>query len=128
MRASEVAKVGYAGMSFVTGNTSEPLRNDTLGSLLKEQAKRNGDKTALVSWTGASYSYKNFYERCIHVAQALLGSGVRPGDHVGIFAENCEVYVELFFACALISTVSVVLNSNYTSSELASALVAAGWC
>lgn len=128
MGASVVAIQEDMGMSFVAGNTSEPLRQDTLGSLLKEQADKHGDKIALVSWTGASYSYKSFYQRCIHVAQALLASGVRPGDHVGIFAENCEVYVELFFATALISTVSVVLNCNYAPSELASALIAAGLC
>jgi fatty-acyl-CoA synthase len=51
-------------------------------------------------------------------AGALLGSGVRPGDHVGILMPNCIEYLLLFYACALIGARAVHFNSRYKSEEL----------
>ena len=79
-----------------------------------------------MSWTGASLTYQGLYDKSVLVARALLASGVRPGDHVAIFAENCDLYIEVLFANAMISAVSVVLNTNYTPSELIGSLHAAG--
>jgi long-chain acyl-CoA synthetase len=112
--------------SIVHGVKNQPLSNHTLSSLLKAQADDCGDQDAIISWTGLRYTYKDLYQRSLQVAEALYVLGVREGDHVAIFAENCEVYVVLIFANALLSAVTVVMNSNYTPTELVTALSSAG--
>lgn len=112
--------------SLVSGAIETPLRFETLGTLLKGQAKQYGDRNALISWTGEHLTYENLFQRCSALACALLASDIGPGDHIGIFGENCEIYVEILFASAMISATTVVLNCNYTSSELVGALEAAG--
>ncbi|KAI5264763.1 hypothetical protein E4T47_08703 [Aureobasidium subglaciale] len=114
------------GLSIVHGSNSGALQTHTLATLLAEQADQHGDHTALISWTGTVLTYNQLHQRCIVLARALLAIGALPGDHIGIFAENCEVYVELTFAAAMIRATTVILNTNYTPDELANAIVAAG--
>jgi fatty-acyl-CoA synthase len=44
--------------------------------------------------------YSRLVEDARGLAQKLLGSGVRPGDHVALIADTDGDFVRLFFACA----------------------------
>src|SRR5262249_13693277 len=52
-------------------------------------------------------------------ARALLALGVRPGDHVGLWATSWPPWVVVQFAAAQVGAVLVNINPAYRSSELA---------
>lgn len=51
--------------------------------------------------------------------RALLGLGLKRGDHVGILMPNCWDYVALYYAINLIGARAVLLNARYRPDDLA---------
>ena len=80
---------------------STPLHERTLGRVLREKAKANGDRTFLL-FEGERYSYADAYERSRQFAAGLTAAGIAPGQHVAIMMENRAETVWLNFALALI--------------------------
>lgn len=116
-----------SSLSFVRGSTDELLCTATLGSLLQTQAGRYGSRTAVVvPWQRQRLTYHDLLIRSKTVAKALLQSGLRYGDRVGITAGNCAEYIEVFLGAARIGCPVVVLNSTYTPRELFSAVSFSG--
>lgn len=114
-------------LSFVQGPSEPPFLKLSLGQLLENQAAKYPTCQAIVcSWTGIRYTYGQLYMRTRQVARALLALGIQPGDRVGILSGNCERYVEVFFATALIGGIVVVLNNTYTPNECVGALEHSG--
>ncbi|CAK1360233.1 putative acyl-CoA synthetase [Cercospora beticola] len=110
-------------LSILNGPTDQPLWTITLGSLIDFQARAHGDRTALVvPWQNVRRSYNDLATRSKIIAKALLQSGLRYGDCIGIMAGNCSEYIEVFLGAARIGVTSVVLNSNYTPTELCNAI------
>jgi len=111
-------------LSLVFGPDQPPLWSKTLGSLIEEQARQYGDKTAVVvPWQSARLSYRQLADRSKTLAKAMLNMGLRHGDCVGIMAGNCYQYIEVFLGGARIGCPVVVLNSTYTPEELKAAVV-----
>ncbi|KAF2207627.1 hypothetical protein CERZMDRAFT_50854 [Cercospora zeae-maydis SCOH1-5] len=112
------------GDSLIHASTTEPLWAVTLGSLIDTQARVYGDQTALVvPWQKARRSYNDLSARSKLIAKALLEAGLRYGDCLGILAGNCFEYIEIFLGAARIGVITVVLNSNYTPTELYNAIL-----
>ncbi|PPJ57371.1 hypothetical protein CBER1_01349 [Cercospora berteroae] len=110
-------------LSVLNGPTDQPLWTITLGSLIDVQAQAHGDRTALiVPWQNVRRSYNDLATRSRIIAKALLQSGLQYGDCIGIMAGNCSEYIEVFLGAARIGVTSVVLNSNYTPTELCNAM------
>jgi acyl-CoA synthetase (AMP-forming)/AMP-acid ligase II len=106
-------------LSYVSGPTNKPLSTVTLGALAEIQADVFGDRTALVfPWQNERRTYRELFLRSNTIAKSLLESGLQHGDCVGIFAGNCVSYLEVFLGASFIGCPVVVLNSNYTPSEL----------
>ncbi len=57
-------------------------------------------------------------KKCDRVARGLMAIGVRPGDHVAIWATNRIEWVTAMFATAKIGAVMVTVNTNYKRFEL----------
>jgi acyl-CoA synthetase (AMP-forming)/AMP-acid ligase II len=115
-----------AQLALLSGPSDQALLTCTLGELLSLQAAKHSEQLAVVSWTGVTLTYQQLYQRSRLLASSLLSHRIVAGDHVGIYAENCEIYIALLFAIAMVGGVSVVLNANYTPLELSTALRAAG--
>jgi acyl-CoA synthetase (AMP-forming)/AMP-acid ligase II len=106
-------------MSYTSGPIDKPLWTVTLGALAEIQAEIFGDRTALVfPWQNERRTYRELFLRSNTIAKSLLESGLQHGDCVGIFAGNCVSYLEIFLGASFIGCPVVVLNSNYTPSEL----------
>lgn len=113
----------YPNLSLVAGPLDPPLLSITLAQLLKQQVAICSDRECLViPWTGARWTYQRLWDESNLLARALLKSGVRPRDRIGIMAGNCEHYVAVFFACARIGAICVTLNNTYTAKEAEYAL------
>lgn len=110
-------------LSLVSGPTSKPLRTITLGALAELQAKSCSDRTALVvPWQNKRLTYREVVGCANIISKGLMEVGLQYGECVGIFAGNCSEYLEVFLGAAFIGCPVVVLNSNYTPTELESAV------
>ncbi|MGI6150719.1 MAG: AMP-binding protein, partial [Christensenellales bacterium] len=67
---------------------------------------------------GRRFTYAQFREECDRVARGLMAIGVRPGDHVAVWATNRIEWVTTMFATAKIGAVLVTVNTNYKRFEL----------
>ncbi|TES46502.1 AMP-binding protein [Shouchella lehensis] len=96
------------------------LMNTTIGMLLETKARDIPNNDALVYVDrGLRLSYSEFNETCRHVAKALIGLGVKRGDHVAIWASNMPEWVTTQFATGKMGAVLVTVNTNYQARELA---------
>ncbi|KAJ5322830.1 hypothetical protein N7452_011119 [Penicillium brevicompactum] len=112
-----------AQSSILAGPTEPPLLSITLGQLLRIQASNYTNHECLVApWTKARWTYADLDNEADHLARGMLAMGIQKGDRVGIMAGNCEQYVSVFFAASRVGAILVVLNNNYTPSELYYAL------
>ncbi|QZE13369.1 AMP-binding protein [Halosquirtibacter laminarini] len=95
------------------------LFEKTLGQVLEEQVERFPSKEFLVySDRDLRFTYKEFNERVDKLALGLLQTGMKPGDKLGIWANNVPDWITFMFATAKIGAVLVTINTNYKSHEL----------
>jgi fatty-acyl-CoA synthase len=90
-----------------------------MAAVLDHTVQRWGDRPALVfPWLAYRRSYAEFRAAVHTAARALLALGIRPGEHVGIWATNWPQWDILQFAAAHIGSVLVNINPAYRSREL----------
>jgi len=76
------------------------------------------DRTAFVIVGGQRRTYAELEDRVNRLAHHLADAGVRPGDHVGIYAYNGVEWVESLLATYKIRAVPVNINYRYVETEL----------
>ena len=113
--------------AYLHGPSPIPLLGETIGDNLRRTVERFGDRDALVV-RSQNYraTYRQLWDSTTILARALLASGVRPGDRVGIWAPNRFEWVLTQFATARIGAILVNINPAYKTSELQYALVQSG--
>ncbi len=95
------------------------LLDMTFGDLLDAQAIRFPDHECVIAMQGAQrYTYAAFKQQSDKLARGLLAIGIKKGDHVAIWSENCAEWVLLMFATSKIGAVLVTVNTNYKRYEL----------
>ncbi|MFC3886749.1 AMP-binding protein [Bacillus songklensis] len=95
------------------------LKKETIGQLLKHAVDQYGDQEAVVySQEGLRYTYKQFYDETTKIAKALLGLGIKKGEHIAVWATNVPEWLLLQFASARIGAVLVTVNTSYQTNEL----------
>jgi acyl-CoA synthetase (AMP-forming)/AMP-acid ligase II len=67
---------------------------------------------------GARRTYTEMEQRANRLAHFLLAQGVRPGEHVGIYAYNSVEWVEALWAIFKIRAVWININFRYVEDEL----------
>jgi fatty-acyl-CoA synthase len=106
-------------LSYVHGARDVPLIGETIGSFLAGIAERFGGNEALVvPHQQVRWTYKEFDLRVTRLAAGLLKLGLRPGDRVGIWSQNCAEWVLVQFATARAGLIMVNINPAYRRSEL----------
>ena len=89
----------------------------TVGDMLIRAANKFPQKTAIIC--GAlSYTYAQFNGRVNRLAQALLSRGLQKGDRVGVLTQNCNQFLELYFAAAKTGGIFCPYNNLLTPREL----------
>jgi len=90
------------------------LLDYTLGEILEKWAFETPEKE-FISYPDRDlrFTYKQFNERVDALAKGLLYIGVKPGDKVGIWANNVPDWTTIMFATAKIGAVLVTINTNY---------------
>jgi fatty-acyl-CoA synthase len=113
--------------AYLHGPSPTPLLGETIGDNLRRTVERFGDRDALVV-RSQNYraTYRQLWDSTTALARALLASGVRQGERVGIWSPNRFEWVLTQFATARIGAILVNINPAYKTSELEYALVQSG--
>lgn len=99
------------------------LMDITTAQLLNRSAAEYGQRPAVhypdrnLQWT-----YQELREQARHVARGLIGLGVRPGEHVSIWAANRPEWLLTQLGTGVLGAVLVTVNTNHRSAELAQQL------
>ncbi|HEV8633778.1 MAG TPA: long-chain-fatty-acid--CoA ligase [Chloroflexota bacterium] len=96
-----------------------------VGDLLDRAAARFPDRTAVVFGERRT-TYRQLAERVGRLAGGLRGLGLRPGDRLALFLDNCDQAWELILACARTGIVWVPLNYMLKGREVAAIVRHAG--
>jgi non-ribosomal peptide synthetase component F len=106
-------------LSHVRGDVRARLNESTLGDCFEQAAAVNGDRPALVvSHQAVRWTYAELHTRVTALAAGLLRLGLRPGERIGIWSQNCAEWVLTQFATAKAGLVLVNINPAYRAAEL----------
>ena len=93
-----------------------------LATVMAIAAARWPDRTAVIDDEGA-LSYRQLQSRIESLAAALVyGHGVRPGVPVGILCRNGHGFMQALFAAASVGAEVVLLNTDFRTDALATAV------
>ena len=110
-------------LSYVSGTSDIPLIHDTIGGLLRKQAKKYPNNAFQVFHQhGVEYSYKEFDQRVDEIAKGLIALGLQPGDRVGMYAPNRPEWALTQYACARADLILVNVNPAFQTDDLDYAL------
>lgn len=91
----------------------------TIGDFFEDQVKKQPDHEFLIyPDRNLRYTYSEFNNRVNNLTKGLLATGIKKGDHVGIWAKNVPDWLTFMFATAKIGAVLVTVNTAYKSHEL----------
>jgi len=92
----------------------------TLGEVFTEQAALRPDRDFIIyPDRNLRFTWRTFDTRVNNLSKGLLALGLRPGDHLGIWARNVPDWLTFLFAAAQIGVVLVTVNTSYKIHELA---------
>jgi fatty-acyl-CoA synthase len=105
--------------SHVDEQTTPWVDGLTMSEVLEQTSQRFPDHDALVfQHLGYRSSYRQFAADVELAARGLLALGIKPGEHVAIWATNVPQWVVLQFAAARAGAVLVNINPAYRPFEL----------
>jgi fatty-acyl-CoA synthase len=120
MQATESTRREGARMAKQANQSSAPwVEGKTIGQVVAETARRNPQSDAMVFCdSGYRISWADFATEIDRAARGLLALGIKPGQHVAVWATNVPEWVILQFATARIGAVLVTINPSYRPFEL----------
>ncbi|AKJ02785.1 2,3-dihydroxybenzoate-AMP ligase [Archangium gephyra] len=90
---------------------------ETFGQVLRERARRHGERTALVA--GAQrWSYRELDERADRLAAGLHALGIKPRDRVVVQLPNIAEFFEVCFALFRLGALPVFALPAHRSAEI----------
>lgn len=90
----------------------------TLPEIVKQHAQNSPDREA-INFYGYNISYGRFERLTASFSASLSKLGVKKGDRVCLFMQNCPQYIIAIFATWRIGAVAVTANPMYKEDELA---------
>lgn len=102
---------------------ADTLSESTLDALLTDQAVIHPNQLCVVDISNKiSFTYSEFEDYTTRIAANLIDWGVKPGMHIGLYAENSANWIAIMFASSKINCVLVPINTNYKQLELGNVL------
>ena len=99
---------------------------------LQRAAQVHGPAAAVALGTSTIYDFSTFAQAAARAAGWLALRGIRPGDRVGLFMDNCTDYLPLLWGVWWAGAVAVPMNARLHTREAAWILEHSGtrlcWC
>ncbi|SPF35285.1 AMP-binding enzyme [Syntrophobacter sp. SbD1] len=76
------------------------------------------DRPAIIE-NDVEITYGQLEERANRVATALIGMGIEPGDHIGLYAPNSANWIAFYFGVLKAGAIAVTLSWALSQRELA---------
>src|SRR3546814_8500361 len=92
----------------------DPARPPALGEIVRARASETGERVA-IEFEGRETSYAELERHGLRIANALISSGIAPGDRVAVLARNCDQFFFLLIGAALADAVLVPRAEEHTS-------------
>ncbi|RJR31344.1 MAG: long-chain-fatty-acid--CoA ligase [Desulfobacteraceae bacterium] len=89
-----------------------------VGFLLANSAGKYPLQDAVVSDSGR-LTFSQFEERSARLSDAMLSSGLRKGDRIGLLFHNDAPFVETYFAAVRVGLVATPVNFRFVGEEIA---------
>ena len=89
--------------------------------VILESCRQHGEKTAIVDLSCTPprrVTYAEYGDLVERTARALVASGIRPGDRIGIFLPNCWEFGIIFHAATMAGAIPTTLNPTYREREV----------
>ncbi|MBR3690115.1 MAG: AMP-binding protein, partial [Eggerthellaceae bacterium] len=104
----------------VPGDIDYPLHSEkTIGRYFRDQVAIDPDHEFVIyPDRDLRWSYKDFDERTDNLAKGLLAIGMKPGDHLGVWARNIPDWLTFMYATAKVGIVMVTVNPVYKGHEV----------
>jgi acyl-CoA synthetase (AMP-forming)/AMP-acid ligase II len=80
-------------------------------------ALRAPDRPLFAIDGGESRTYAQVHRRANRIGHALLGAGLRQGDRVAVWSDDCVEYLETYMGAARAGLVVVPINNRLTAEE-----------
>lgn len=114
--------MNLATYSYWPADTTDPVLETTVGSVLRDAADTAPDRTAIVAWTLAAgqrptWTYAALLRDAERAAWALL-TRFAPGEHIAVYAPNCAEWLLLELGAGLAGMVLVTVNPACRAREL----------
>ena len=97
------------------------LIKKTIAECLRSRVKESGDKIALEA-DEQRYTWKDLDTLSDYMVGRMLSCGIRKGTHVGIWSTNSPNWIIVFLALTKIGAVPILLNTCYSTEEMAKVL------
>ncbi len=92
------------------------MQPQTLGELLSQSAQKSPQRIAIV-FGRKKISYKLLDETTDHIAAGLLNLGIKKGDRVAIFLDNCPEFIITYFSIVKAGAVALPINYMFKMEE-----------
>ncbi|MFZ8926613.1 MAG: AMP-binding protein, partial [Candidatus Nanopelagicales bacterium] len=113
--------------SIAAGSTAVALLDDTIDRNFAATVAAHPDREALVvRHQGIRWTYAELDAEVQTLARALMASGVRTGDRIGLWSPNRYEWVLAQYATARIGAIMVCINPAYRTHELSFAVSQSG--
>ncbi|MDB5582381.1 MAG: AMP-dependent synthetase and ligase [Bradyrhizobium sp.] len=91
---------------------------DNVGAALRRTARKYRDKIALY-FGDRQWSFSDLDAAANNVGNALLATGLQPGDRVAVLGHNSDAYLLAWLGCVRAGLVHVPVNYGLVGEELA---------
>jgi fatty-acyl-CoA synthase len=106
-------------ISYASGTSDKPLLGSTIGNIFDKISNQYSDREAIVSvHQDIRLTYKELSEKVNELAKALISSGFKKGDRIGVWSPNNIEWLITQYAAAKVGTILVTINPAYRSHEL----------
>ena len=106
-------------ISYASGTSEKPLLGDTIGNKFDEIASKYPEREAIVSiHQNIRFTYDELAKEVNTLTKALISSGFKKGERVGIWSSNNVEWLLTQYAAAKAGVILVTINPAYRSHEL----------
>jgi HIP---CoA ligase len=89
----------------------------TVAQQFADSVKRHARRFAVITESGESWTYAELDQKRVQAARALIALGIRSGDRVAIWAQNCEEWIVAGLAVLTTGAVLVPINTRMKGEE-----------